>query len=168
MSYLKHSVHLTNFQLNKLKTAAKHSSPVSIDLDPQKPANFELYLTQRQINKLKKGIPTRLNISKSQIKRNGGFLFSVPAIIAGIGALAGVTSAASAVAKSINAKKHQSKTETEQHRHNLEMEKLLKSKSGLGAYLPSTLSKAMLNQYLGKGTRSKGCNVKKNSSKPKA
>ena len=167
MSYLKHSVYLTEFQLNKLKSAAKHSEPVSIDIDPSKKPNFELYLTQRQINKLKKGIPARLNISKTQIKHNGGFLFSVPAIIAGIGALASATSAAAAVAKSVNAKKHQSKTETEQRRHNLEMEKLLKSKSGLGAYLPSTLSKAMLRQYLGKGTPYKSCNVKKNSSKHK-
>ena len=136
MTFIKHNVYLTNFQLDKLRLGAKKKEPVHLDINPNMKSNFELYLTQRQITKLQKGNTARIKLSKSQLVKNGGFIFTIPTILAGIGALAGVTSAASAVTKAVNAKKHENKTETEQKRHNAEMENLLRKKTGLGPYLP--------------------------------
>ena len=157
MSFIKHNVYLTDFQLNKLRLAAKKKEQVHLDINPNNKPNFELYLTQRQITKLNKGKTARINLSKSQLVKNGGFIFTIPTILAGIGALAGVTSAASAVAKAVNAKKHENRTELEQKRHNAEMEKLLSKKTGLGPYLPKSIDKKS----------GQGCKVKKNSTKSK-
>ncbi len=158
MSFIKHNVYLTDFQLNKLRMAAKKKEQIHLDINPNMKPNFELYLTQSQITKLAKGHTARIKLSKSQLVKNGGFIFTIPALLAGIGALAGVTSAASAVAKAANAKKHENLTELEQKRHNTEMEKLLSKKTGLGPYLPKTYDNRKIGQ---------GCHIKKNSTKSK-
>ena len=154
MSFIKHNVYLTDFQLNKMRLAAKKKVPVHLDINPNQKSNFELYLTQRQITKLNKGKNARIKLSKSQLVKNGGFIFTIPALLAGISTIAGVTSAASAVAKAVNAKKHENQTELEQKRHNAEMEKLLQKKTGLGPYLPRDDKKS-------------GQGAKKNSTKSK-
>ncbi len=47
------------------------------------------YLIELQIEKLNCGTPADLSLSKTLPKKNGGFLFSIPAVLAaGIGALA--------------------------------------------------------------------------------
>jgi len=141
MTYIKQTVHLSDGQLTKLRLAAKKKTTVTIDLNPSLPGNFELYLTQRQINKFKNGIPFRLHLSPNQLGKNGGFFFTIPAILAAIGAVSGIAGAASNIAKTVSEKKHQTAVEEEQIRHNQEVENLLKVKdqmpaaTGSGAYL---------------------------------
>ena len=120
MSYIRHNVHLSESQLSKLRAAGNKKEPVTITIDPQVRGNFQLYLTKTQINKLQKGKPAQITLSKTQLIKNGGFIFSIPAILAGIGAAAGI---ATGIAKTVNEKKHQDKMEAEQKRHNLAMEK---------------------------------------------
>jgi len=69
----------------------------------------------------------------------------IPAILAAFGAAASVAGAAGGVAKAVNDKKHNDRTESEAKRHNKEVENLLKAtkamkigkgKQGSGAYLP--------------------------------
>ena len=67
MSFIKHNVYLTDFQLNKMRLAAKKKVPVHLDINPNQKSNFELYLTQRQITKLNKGKNARIKLSKSQL-----------------------------------------------------------------------------------------------------
>lgn len=134
--YVKTRVHLSEGQLSKLRLAAKKNTSVHVDIDPKLVSNFDLYLTSRQVNKFNKGKPFRLTLSGSQLSRNGGFIFSIPALIAGIASLAG---AASGIAKAVNEKKHQNAVEEEMKRHNTSVENLLKAKdattSGSGAFL---------------------------------
>ncbi len=130
MSYVRHSVHLTEGQLSKLRSAAKNKEAVSIQINPQQQANHHLYLTRSQIARLKKG-PSRITLSKSQLVRNGGFVVTIPMITAALAGLASVAGTASTVATAVNKKKaldKQLKQEAEHHRR-LEA---IKAKTGSG------------------------------------
>ena len=137
MSYIKQKVHVSDSQLQKLRRASKNKEKTSITINLSLPPNFELYLTKTQINKLKKG-PRRIELSPTQLTKNGGFIFTLGSILAGIGAAAGIASAASNIAKAVNTKKSETAMIQEQVRHNQEVENLLKAKNvvGQGAYLP--------------------------------
>lgn len=125
MVYIRHNVHLSENQLKKLNTASKAKRSVSIRIDPTIRSNYQLYLTSRQIEKLKKNRPVDITLSKTQLQKNGGFIFSVPAILAGIGAAASVATGAANIVKAVNEKKHQKKVES-----------ILRGKKGLGVYIP--------------------------------
>lgn len=133
MVYVRHNVYLTENQIKKIRSSAKKNEAVSVRIDPTIRANNHLYLTERQINSLKNGKVKDITLSKTQLKKNGGFIFSIPAILAGIGAAAGVASSAANIARAINQKKHETKIEEEAKKQNRELKKLLKGK---GVYLP--------------------------------
>ena len=67
-------------------------------------------------------------ISGEQAKK-GGFIFSVPALLAGIGAAGSLAGAASGITTAINKKKSDDKALAEQKRHNLAMENAIKKKA---------------------------------------
>ena len=148
MVFIRHSVHLTNGQLNKLRTAAKGKKAASIQVNPRLKANHHLYLTPRQKTKLGKNKrPTRIKLSKTQMAKNGGkrggFVISVPLALSALGALGSLAGGAATVAKSVNAVKSQAKKLAESKRHNARVENLLKAaktgrgkKRGKGSFLP--------------------------------
>ena len=138
MSYIRHTVHLSESQLSKLRSASEKKEPVTISIDPIVRGNFQLYLTKTQIEKLKKGKPVHIKLSKSQLIKNGGFLFTIPAILAGLGTAAGI---ATGIAKTVNDKKYQDKMEAETKRHNLAMEAKSRIKKGKGPFLIRRLEK---------------------------
>jgi hypothetical protein len=81
------------------------------------------------------------------MSKNGGFVVTIPAFLAAIGAAASVAGASGGIAKAVNDEKHNDKTESEAKRHNKEVENLFKAtkamkigkgspKTGFGAYLP--------------------------------
>ena len=88
MVYVRHAVHLTENQIKKIQSSIKKNKSVTIRIDPSIRANRHLYLTDRQIKSLKGGKPKDITLSMTQLKKNGGFIFSIPAILAGIGAAA--------------------------------------------------------------------------------
>jgi len=141
-NYVKTPVFLTEYQLKKLKL----NEPCSLRIDPNKKANHSLILTQTQVNQLNKakssGTSKDIKLTKTQMSKNGGFLITIPAILAAIGAAASVAGAAGGVVKAVNDRKHNDKTESEAKRHNKEVENLLKAtkamKIGKGAYLPGS------------------------------
>lgn len=132
MTYLRHTVHLTTTQLEKLRAAANKKQAVTLEIDPTVRGNHHLYLTETQIKKLNKGKSARLTLSKTQLTKNGGFIITIPTLLAGLGAAAGIASAAAATAKAVNAKKHETKMESEAKRHNKTVESFLGSKKGQG------------------------------------
>jgi hypothetical protein len=110
-----------------------------------------LFLKQTQVNQLNKakyvGTTKDVKLSKTQLSKNGGFIIAIPAILAALEAAASMAGAVGGIAKAVNDKKHNVKTECEAKRHNKEVENLLKaakamkigkgnSKTGFGAYLP--------------------------------
>lgn len=88
-NYVKTKVHLSDHQINKLKTAHKKKEEVTLQINTSKAPNHDLYLTQTQIEQLKKG--KRIKISKTQLEKNGGFLpFLIPILTTlATGALSG-------------------------------------------------------------------------------
>lgn len=60
------------------------------------------------------------------MSKNGGFIITIPTLLAGLGAAASMAVAAGGITKAVNVKKHNDKTESEAKRHNKEMEKYLK------------------------------------------
>lgn len=93
-NYIKKRIHLSDNQISKLKLAYKNSKEISLQIDKNKPPNYDMYLTQTQIKHIANG--KRIKISMTQLKKNGGFLpFLIPILIAGAKALAiGATSGA--------------------------------------------------------------------------
>lgn len=89
-NYVKTKIHLSDHQIAKLKSAYQKGEEVSLQVDKAKPSNYEIYLTQTQITQIGKG--KRITISKTQLKKTGGFLPFlapfIPALIAGAKALA--------------------------------------------------------------------------------
>ena len=132
--YSKYKVHLTDSQLQKLKQSHKSKRDISVRIDPSLPGNFDLYLTKTQIEELKRGRPKDLKLSKAQLIKNGGFIISIPLLLAGISAAASVAGAASGIAKTMQAKSYEKDMVAEAKRHNAKMETL--SKKGMGAFLP--------------------------------
>lgn len=135
MVYIRHNIYLTNNQLQKIRSSAKQKQAVTVRIDPTIRPNRHLYLTETQIKKLKDKKPHDITLSKTQLEKNGGFIFSIPAILAGVGAAAGIASSAANIAKAISSKKYENDMKAETLRHNKNVEKLLQ-KSGRGIYLP--------------------------------
>ncbi len=149
MSYLKTPIYLSNAQLMKISKAKQENNQVNIRIDVNKKPNYDAYLTKTQNEKLMKNKKINQNfeitLSKTQLSKTGGFVVSVPLLLAGIGAAASAAGASAGIVKAVNEKKHQKNTEKEQARHNKEMEKLLKNtkslnlgkkSNGKGVYLP--------------------------------
>lgn len=79
--YTKIRVHLSEGQIDKLRTAAKKGESVTLQIDSTLPPNNDLYLTETQVGQINKG--KRITISKTQLRKTGGFLpFLVPALAA--------------------------------------------------------------------------------------
>ena len=159
--YIKHRVHLSDNQMSKLRTAARKKEKLSLDINPKLQGNFDLYLTQRQVNKILKGKTARLDLSPTQLKKNGGFIFTIPAILGAIGAISGIAGAAANIAKTVDEKKHQQTQEAEQIRHNAAVENLLKAKDkiGTGAYITKKEKRS------GAGMKNKGAGAPKSKKK---
>lgn len=89
MSYVKKKIHLSDGQISKLKSALRKKEELTLQIDNSKPPNYEMYLTKTQINQISKG--KRINISKTQLDKNGGFLpFLIPILTSlGLGAASG-------------------------------------------------------------------------------
>lgn len=89
-SYIKTKVHLSDHQIAKLRSAYQKGEEVSLQIDKTKAPNYDIHLTPTQINQIGKG--KRITISKTQLKKTGGFLPFlapfIPALIAGAKALA--------------------------------------------------------------------------------
>ena len=77
--------------------------------------------------KLKTGII--LELSYEQIK-TGGFLPLLLPILAALGGVGGLAGGAAAIANAVKTSQHQNAEEEETKRHNLEMEKIAKTKQG--------------------------------------
>ena len=141
-TYINSPIHLTESQLRKLKL----NEPCIVRIDPSKKANHHLLLTQTQVNQLNNaksaGTSKDLKISKTQLEKNGGFIITIPTLLAGIGAAASMAGAAGGIAKSVNDKKHV-KVESEAKQHNKKVENLLQASSEKGAYLPKKSAKGV-------------------------
>lgn len=89
-NYIKTRVYLSESQKNKLKSALKNQEELSLQIDKTKQPNHDIYLTKTQIKHLQDG--KRITISKTQLKKLGGFLpFLLPILAAlGTGTLSGV------------------------------------------------------------------------------
>lgn len=89
-NYIKTRVHLSDHQIAKLKSACRKGEEVSLQIDKTKASNYDIYLTPTQVTQIGKG--KRITISKTQLKKTGGFLPFlaplIPALIAGAKALA--------------------------------------------------------------------------------
>lgn len=94
-------------------------------------------LNRKQLTKtqqcMARGTGAKLTLSLKQVKelKRGGFIFTIPTILAAIGALGSLAGGGAAIAKSVlDAKKNRAELE-EQKRHNAIIETaLLKSKTG--------------------------------------
>lgn len=136
MTYFKKSLYLTDSQLKKISAAANADRSVSIRVDPTIRGTHDLYLTQTQINKLSDGKKHDLVLSKTQLGKNGGFVITIPLLLAGLSAAAAISGAAGGIARTVNQKKHEKNIESETKRHNEKVEKLMLNKKGEGAFLP--------------------------------
>lgn len=87
--YVKTKVYLTDTQIDKIKHAFKNGESVSLQISSEKPPNYDLHLTKTQLLKLDKG--KRITLSKTQLKKTGGFLpFLIPLLTTlATGALSG-------------------------------------------------------------------------------
>lgn len=71
-NYISTKIHLSEGQINKLKSAYKKGEEVTLQIDKNKSPNYDILLTKTQINQIKNG--KRITISKSELKKFGGFL----------------------------------------------------------------------------------------------
>ena len=78
-------------------------------------------------------------------RKSGGFIITIPTLLAGIGAVASMAGAAGGIAKAVNDKKHNDKMESEAKRHNKKVENLLLANTNTrkGAYLPRKTAKGV-------------------------
>lgn len=133
-TYIRKPVHLSENQMKKIATAAKNNSSIVVRIDPNAKPNTHFYLTNTQIKKLSDKQPHDINLSKTQLQKNGGFVISLPLLLGGISAAAAAAGAASNVARAVNQKKHETKMRQLQNVQNQKLENLMKK--GKGAFLP--------------------------------
>lgn len=90
MSYIKKKVYLSEGQIDKLNSALRKNEEITLQIDKSKSPNYDIYLTKTQINQINQG--KRITISKTSLKKNGGFLpFIIPILTSlGLGAVSGV------------------------------------------------------------------------------
>ena len=132
--YTSYGVTLTSGQIRKIKNAHNKRLGVTVKIPKGNlSGNDKLYLTESQINKIKKADHSvELRLSKSQLnhmEKVGGFLpllAAIPAILGAMGGLAGgITSAVNSTRQT-----------SEQKRHNQELENIAR-----GGSLKSILTK---------------------------
>ena len=110
MVYSNVNVKISDSQKNKIQKAIKSQTGITIRIDPRDEGEDLLALTKTQINKLSKGKPVNITLSKTQLKHNlkieGGFLGALAGLAAralpmvaskvlpalGVGALSGLAS----------------------------------------------------------------------------
>ena len=129
-------VYLTPNQVKKLKNAINKKSSISFRINPKQKGNISLLLTRTQKAKFLKNIPFNLKLSISQVTalaKHGGFLITLPTLLAAASAIGSLAGGASAIAKTVNDKKATQKQLEETRRHNLQMEK--KKTNGKGLFL---------------------------------
>ena len=135
--YTSHGVTLTAGQIKKIKKAHDNRLDVTIKINKGNlSGNDKLYLTESQINKIKKADNgVQLRLSKAQLDhmhKVGGFLPLLAAIPAILGAMGGLGGLAGGVASAVNS----SRQASEQKRHNQELESIAR-----GGSLKSVLAK---------------------------
>ena len=135
--YQKHGFNLSVGQKDKIRRAYENGEGISIRVSKQNlHGNDMLAITQTQLNKIKKAENgVQLKLSEAQIKymeKHGGFLplLLIPLITGAVGAAGGLTAG---IASAVSA----ARSNTEQVRHNREMEQQNKAaleqmKSGTG------------------------------------
>lgn len=124
--YIEKKLHLTPNQVKKLSNAVNKKSSISFRINPKQNGNIPILLTKSQISKISKGIPFNLKLSISQVKalaKHGGFLITLPTLLAAASAIGSLAGGASAIAKTVNDKKVADKKLKELERHNREIEK---------------------------------------------
>ena len=134
--YNEMKIYLTPNQIKKLKNAVNKKSFISFRINPKQRGNISLLLTQNQKAKLLIGKPFNLKLSKSQVialEKHGGFIITLPTLLAAATAIGSLAGGASAIAKTVNDKKAAQKQLEETRRHNLQLEK--KKTNGKGLFL---------------------------------
>src|SRR6201990_2049778 len=141
MTYMDMKVYLTPNQVKKLKNAINKKSSISFRINPKQKGNISLLLTQTQKSKFLKNIPFNLKLSISQVTalaKHGGFLITLPTLLAAATAIGSLAGGASAIAKTVNDKNATQKQLEETRRHNLQMEK--KKTNGKGLFFKTSPS----------------------------
>ena len=140
--YQSYGVNLSPFQARKIVTACKKHVDVSIRLTKDDlRGDKNLPLTQTQIKWINKAIKAQtgidLSLSATQLahmEKSGGILpllTLLPLIFGGLGAAGGLTTGISSAVSSANSAQAQRAAQIELERHNREVEKQLKSGSGV-------------------------------------
>ena len=81
MRYIKKKIYLSDSQKIKLKNALSRQENLTLRIKKYAPPNHEMYLTPTQIARIIRG--KEITISKTQLKKNGGFLpFLMPLLAA--------------------------------------------------------------------------------------
>ena len=141
MNYYKTKCNLTKHQIEKLASALKHDTEVTLRISRSESGAHSLPLTKSQLNKLMNGLDHDITLSKTQINnikkshpdlKRGGLLpliALIPLIASVLGGIGGLTGGiASAVSSS--------KANNEAARHNREVEEQLKKGSGYDKIIP--------------------------------
>jgi hypothetical protein len=132
--YVNHNFNLTKVQMKNIKKAIKKQEPILMKFTKKNFINgtIPLPLSKAEEMNVKNNKTFHYNLSKKKIElldKESGFL---PILLAGLAALAGVTGAASGVAKTILDKKANDEKIAEEQRHNKAMEDVAK---GEGLYM---------------------------------
>lgn len=125
MIYNEKKLYLTPNQVKNLNNAVNKKKSVSMRINPKQNGNIPILLTKTQVSKISKGIPFNLKLSLAQVKalaKHGGFLITLPTLLAAASAIGSLAGGASAIAKTVNDKKVADKKLKEQERHNRQME----------------------------------------------
>ena len=125
MVYTNSKVYLSVNQLKKIKQAVKKGTSVNLRIDPKMKSNTSLLLTEDQNAKLLQGKPFNVKMSITQVKalsKHGGFLITIPTLLAAAGAIGSLAGGAAGIAKAVNDKKVADKQLKEVIRHNKAME----------------------------------------------
>jgi hypothetical protein len=158
-------IDLSEYQIKKIGDALlKNHIPVRIRLSYKQIAGkggyeIRIYNAQKQkldeSKKLKKGLVLELNHERI---KTGGFLpaliAAIPSIIEILGGLGAAAGGVTAIVNSVKTAKHQSAEEEEMKRHNLEMEKIAKTKQALSLTGSGLKTKKMLS-FAGSGFKTK-------------
>jgi hypothetical protein len=127
--YVTHQFNLTDGQIKSIVEAIKNNEPTVLRLKKEsfQNGNIQLPLTKNESNKFLDNKAFYYSFNKSKIKlmkieqKDGAF---IPLILGGLAALAGLTTGATSIAKTILDKKANDERLNEENRHNLEMEKV--------------------------------------------
>ena len=134
--YFSHSFDLSENQQKKLVEAIKNNQPSNLRLTTEAFHNgkIALPLTKTEALNVLNNKSFLYTLNKAKIKmfrveKEGGFFPLLIPILAGISAIAGVTGAATGIAKTVLDKKANDVKNEEEKRHNLELESLAKGEA---------------------------------------